>query len=61
MNPQFQNFIDDMHPSSIILSYGKALVMDKEVERAVKIRNLYGQEVVWGGCSVCPEGNLKGI
>lgn len=53
-----EQFISELHPSTALLSKGKATVMDHEVE-SVKVRNLYGQEIVWGMFSV-DKGKFKG-
>jgi hypothetical protein len=48
-----------LHPSTEIISKGKAVVLDHTVD-AILVRNLYGQEIVWGlfGCS---RGKFKGF
>ena len=58
MDDRLQSFIDNIHPSSTVLSYGKATVMEKTVD-AVLIRNLYKQEIVWGMFGVS-RGKFKG-
>ena len=53
-----EELINNLHFSSTLLSRGKAKVMDREMD-AVLIRNLYGQEIVWGMFSV-EKGKFKG-
>jgi hypothetical protein len=53
-----EDFANNLHLSTQLLSRGTAMVMGHEVE-AVKVRNLYGQEVVWGEFN-CNRGKFKG-
>lgn len=53
---ELDSFIKGLHPSSDIISYGKATVMDRTVD-AVMVYNLYNQKIVWGLFSV---DNRKG-
>lgn len=55
---QLEIFVGNLHPSTKLLSRGNATVMDREV-CAAKVRNLYGQEIVWGLFSV-DKGKFKG-
>ncbi len=47
MDEVLQQFVDGLKPCTTLLSVGKATV-DGNVVDAVKVRNLYGQEIVWG-------------
>ncbi len=51
-------FVENLHHSTQVLSYGKATVMGNTVD-AVLLRNLYGQELVWGYFN-CDKGKFKG-
>jgi hypothetical protein len=51
-------FMTNLHQSTQLLSQGKAVVLGHEVD-AVLVRNLYGQEIVWGMFSV-DKGKFKG-
>jgi hypothetical protein len=51
-------FIANLHPSTKILSRGTATVMGNKVD-SVLVRNLYGQEIVWGVFNV-ERGKYKG-
>lgn len=53
-----QNFIEGLHPSTIVLSHGFAIMLNNTVE-AVEVRNLYGQQIVGGEFS-CNCGKFKG-
>jgi hypothetical protein len=53
-----QKFVENLHPSSKVIGFGTAIVMDKECP-AVEVTNLYGQTVVWGLFSV-DKGKFKG-
>ena len=53
-----EEFVNNLHSSSQLLSKGKAVVMEHEVD-AVLVKNLYGQEVVWGVFNV-DKGKFKG-
>lgn len=46
------------HPSTAVLSVGHATVLGHTVP-AVLVRNLYGQEIVWGSFSTF-KGKFKG-
>jgi hypothetical protein len=58
MAEELEEFVKGLHPSTKLLSTGKAIVMGYTVD-AVLIRNLYGQEIVWGMFSVA-RGKFKG-
>lgn len=58
MLTELDEFVGRLHPSTTLLSRGKAVVMDREVD-AVLVRNLYGQKIVWGLFSVS-RGKFKG-
>lgn len=58
MKEELQNFKDNLHPSTTILCEGKAVVMGNVVD-AILVRNLYGQEIVWGFFN-CDKGKFKG-
>lgn len=58
MHEELQKFVNELHPSTKLISVGKAVVMSKEVD-AVEVENLYGQFIVWGMFSV-NRGKLKG-
>jgi hypothetical protein len=49
-------FVNGLHTSSKVLSYGKAALGDHVVD-AVEVENLYGQHIVWGPFSI---DNRKG-
>lgn len=52
------DFVQSLDHTTEILSFGKATVMEKDVD-AVLVKNLYGQEIVWGHFSVS-RGKFKG-
>ena len=58
MDEQLEEFIASLHPSTTLLSHGTATVMGNKVD-AVLVRNLYGQEIVWGVFNV-ERGKYKG-
>lgn len=58
MNEVLQKFVDNLHPSTELLSTGRAYCQGREVD-AVVVRNLYGQEIIWGMFS-CDRGKFKG-
>ena len=47
-----------LHPSTTVLSMGTATVLGRTVD-AVLVKNLYGQELVWGYFG-CERGKFKG-
>ena len=51
-------FVRSLHPSTTLISRGKATVLGHTVD-AVLVRNLYGQEIVWGMFN-CDKGKFKG-
>ena len=51
-------FLSGLNPCSTLLSRGTATVLGREVPAAL-VRNLYGQEIVWGEFS-CHRGKFKG-
>jgi hypothetical protein len=51
-------FVEGLHPSTTLLSTGKATVMGHTVA-AVEVRNLYNQTIVWGVFDV-DRGKYKG-
>lgn len=57
MSP-IEAFVASLHPTSSVINYGQATVMDRTVD-AVLVTNLYGQEIVWGLFSV-DKGKFKG-
>ena len=58
MDNELNDFVAALHPSSTLLSYGRATVMGHDVD-AVLVRNVYGQELVWGFFN-CDKGKFKG-
>lgn len=52
------DFVSNLHPSTDLISTGKATVMGHTVDAALT-RNLYGQEIVWGVFN-CDRGKFKG-
>lgn len=52
------DFLSGLNPCSTLLSRGTATVLGREVPAAL-VRNLYGQEIVWGEFS-CFKGKFKG-
>ena len=56
---KLDQFVDNLHPTSTLLSRGTATVMEKYIVPAVLVRNMYGQEVVWGQFN-CERGKYKG-
>jgi len=55
---QLDEFLRNLHPSTKVLSRGKATVLGNTVP-AVLVRTLYGQEIVWGEFN-CDRGKFKG-
>jgi len=53
------NFVKDLHSSATVLGYGRASVLEHDVP-AILVRNVYGQELVWGEFS-CNRGKFKGL
>ena len=53
-----EEFVSNLHPSATLVSRGTAEVLGHTVD-AVKVRNLYGQEVVWGMFNV-DKGKFRG-
>lgn len=51
-------FVRRLHPTTKLLSRGIAFVAEREHD-AVQVRNLYGQEIVWGKFNV-ERGKYKG-
>lgn len=61
MDQKLKDFVSGLHPSTTVLSYGKAHQYEfpeRKVD-AVEVRNLYGQRIVWGCFSV--EHNKSGL
>jgi hypothetical protein len=52
------DFIAGLHRSTKLLSIGRATVLGRTVD-ACLVRNLYGQEIVWGPFD-CDRGKFKG-
>ena len=53
-----EQFLNNIHPSTTVISHGYATVMDNTAP-AVELKNLYGQHIVWGMFSVS-RGKFKG-
>lgn len=51
-------FTQNLHKSSKLVSHGTATVLGRTVPAAL-VRNMYGQEIVWGEFS-CNKGKFKG-
>lgn len=58
MDKRLEKFIESIHPSTKLISIGIATVMGNTVD-AVLVKNLYGQEIVWGIFNV-DKGKYKG-
>lgn len=52
------DFKRDLNPSTMLISTGTATVLGHTVD-AILVRNLYGQEIVWGEFG-CNRGKFKG-
>jgi hypothetical protein len=53
-----EEFVSNLHSSTTLLERGFATVMENTID-AVLVRNLYGQEIVWGTFNV-DRGKYKG-
>ena len=58
MHQDLKKFVDELHPSTKLLSIGKAFVMGNIVD-AVEVKNIYNQIIVWGMFSV-NRGKFRG-
>lgn len=58
MKTSMEEFLNNLHPSTVVLSQGTATVLGNHMP-AVLVRNVYGQELVWGHFST-HRGKFKG-